>query len=64
MKEKFRTEKVDAVVNADETLLLFPPLGEKLIAPTGIKCVGMAITVDDEKKRGGRQYSLEIIVLN
>jgi hypothetical protein len=49
IREKFREENVDVVVNADETFLLFHPFGEKLIAPTGIKRVGSAVQVDNEK---------------
>jgi hypothetical protein len=33
----------------DETFLLFHPFGEKLIAPTGIKRVGSAVQVNNEK---------------
>jgi hypothetical protein len=40
IRENFREENVDIVVNADETFL---------IAPTGIKCVGSAVQVDNEK---------------
>jgi hypothetical protein len=49
IREKFKTQNVDVVVNADETFLLFHPFGEKLIAPTGIKRVGTAVQVDNEK---------------
>jgi hypothetical protein len=43
----FSLEKVNVTVNADETFLLFHPLGERLIAPTRVKCVGTAMQVDD-----------------
>ncbi len=49
IREKFTMENVDVVVNADETFLLFHPFGDKLIAPTGIKRVGTAVQVDNEK---------------
>jgi hypothetical protein len=49
IREKFREEDVDGVVNADETFLLFHPFGEKLLAPTGAKRVGSAVQVDNEK---------------
>lgn len=47
--DKFLAENVDVVVNADETFLLFHPFGEKVIAPTGMKRVGSAVQVDNEK---------------
>ena len=43
----FSRENVD--VNADETFLLFHPLGQRLIAPTGVKHVGTALQVDNKK---------------
>ena len=49
IRKKFKDEDVDVVINADETFLLFHPFGEKLIAPTGIKRVGSAVQVDNEK---------------
>jgi hypothetical protein len=45
IREKFKAEKVDVVVNADETFLLFHPFGERLLAPTGVKRVGTAVQV-------------------
>ena len=42
-------QKVDVVINADETFLLFHPFGQWLIAPTGIKCIRTAVQVDNEK---------------
>ena len=49
IREKFRMEKVDVVINADETFLLFHPLGERLVAPTGVKRVGTVVQADNEK---------------
>jgi len=49
IRDKFSAENVDVVVNADETFLLFHPFGEKVIAPTGMKRVGSAVQVDNEK---------------
>jgi hypothetical protein len=49
IRERFRSENVDVVVNADETFLLFHPFGEKLLAPLGVKQVGTAVQVDNEK---------------
>jgi len=49
IRAKFRAEDVDVVVNADETFLLFHPFGDKLLAPTGIKRVGSAVQVENEK---------------
>jgi hypothetical protein len=49
IRERFRLENVDVVVNADETFLLFHPFGEKLLAPLGVKHVGTAVQVDNEK---------------
>jgi hypothetical protein len=49
IRERFRANNVDVVVNADETFLLFHPFGEKLLAPVGVKCVGTAAQVDNEK---------------
>lgn len=49
IRSKFKEEKVDVVINADETFLLFHPLGERLIAPKGVKRVGTAMQVDNEK---------------
>jgi hypothetical protein len=48
-KEKFLREKVDVVVNADETFLLFHPFGNQLVAPTGVKHVGTVVQADNEK---------------
>ncbi len=45
----FSQENVDVVVNADETFLLFHPFGERLIAKTGVKRVGIVAQVDYEK---------------
>ena len=36
-------------MNANETFLLFHPFGENLIAPRGVKHVGTAMQVDNEK---------------
>jgi hypothetical protein len=49
IRERFRSENVDVVINADETFLLFHPFGEKLLAPMGVKRVGTAVQVDNEK---------------
>jgi hypothetical protein len=49
IRKKIKDEDVDVVINADETFLLFHPFGEKLIASTGIKRVGSAVKVDNEK---------------
>ena len=49
IREKFLSEKVDVVVNADETFLLFHPLGDRLVAPTGVKRVGTVVQADNEK---------------
>jgi len=52
IRKTFSSENVDVVVNADETFLLFHPLGQRLIAPTGVKRVGTALQVDNEKWGG------------
>jgi hypothetical protein len=49
IRATFLKEKVDVVINADETFLLFHPFGQRLIAPTGIKRVGSVVQVDNEK---------------
>ncbi len=49
IRQKFKDENVDVVVNADETFLLFHPFGDKVIAPIGKKRVGTAAQVDNEK---------------
>jgi hypothetical protein len=49
IRHTFLKEKVDIVINADETFLLFHPFGQRLIAPTGVKRVGSAVQVDNEK---------------
>ena len=49
IRQRFLKEDVDVVVNADETFLLFHPFGENLIAPRGVKRVGTAMQVDNEK---------------
>jgi hypothetical protein len=49
IRSTFLKEKVDVVINADETFLLFHPFGQRLIAPTGIKRVGSVVQVDNEK---------------
>jgi hypothetical protein len=36
-------------VNAEELFLIFHPFVDKLLAPTGIKRVGSAVQVDNEK---------------
>jgi hypothetical protein len=48
-EKNYKDKDVDVVINADETLLLFHPFGEKLIAPPGIKRVSSAVQVDNEK---------------
>ena len=45
----FRNENVDIVINADETFVLFHMLDGRLIVPTGVKRVGTAAQVDNEK---------------
>jgi hypothetical protein len=52
IRKTFSSENVDVVVNANETFLLFHPLGQRLIAPTGVKHVGTALQVDNEKWGG------------
>jgi len=47
---KFSIENVDIVVNVDETYLLYHPLGEKVIAPTGMMHVRTAVQADNEKR--------------
>jgi hypothetical protein len=49
IRERIRGENVDVVINADETFLLFHPIGEKLLAPMGVKPVGTAVQVDNKK---------------
>jgi len=49
IQKTFSRENIDVVVNADETFLLFHPLGQRLIAPTEVKHVGTALQVDNEK---------------
>ena len=49
IRHTFLKEKVDIVINADETFLLFHPFGQRLIAPTGVKPIGSAVQVDNEK---------------
>jgi hypothetical protein len=45
----FKAENVDVVINADETFVLFHMKDNRLIVPTGIKRVGTAAQVDNEK---------------
>lgn len=45
----FKEEKVDVVINADETFVLFHMQTDRLIVPTGIKRVGSAAQVDNDK---------------
>jgi hypothetical protein len=45
----FKNEYVDFVINADETSVLFHMQDGHLILPTGIKRVGTAAQVDNEK---------------
>jgi hypothetical protein len=49
VQERFCSNNVDVVVKADETVLPFHPSGEKLLAPVGVKHVGMVAQVDNEK---------------
>jgi hypothetical protein len=49
IRSTFLKEKVDVVINADETFLLFHPFGQRLIAPTRIKRVGSVVHFDNEK---------------
>jgi len=52
IQERFRSENVDVVINADETFILFHPFEEKLLAPLGVKCVGTAVVQVDNEKFG------------
>jgi hypothetical protein len=45
----FKNEKVDAVINADETFVLFHMKDTYLIVSQGIKRVGTSTQVDNEK---------------
>jgi len=45
----FKNEKVDVVINADETFVLFHMKDTRLIVPQGIKRVGTSTQVDNEK---------------
>jgi hypothetical protein len=45
----FKNEKVDVVINADETFVLFHMKDTCLIGPQGIKRVGTSTKVDNEK---------------
>lgn len=49
IRNQFYKAKVDVVINADETFVLFHMQDHKLIVPTGIKRVGTAAQVDNEK---------------
>jgi len=49
IRQRFLKEDVDVVVNEDETFLLFHPFGENLTAPRGVKHVGTAMQVDNER---------------
>ncbi len=49
IRNQFHKAKVDVVINADETFVLFHMQDHKLIVPTGIKRVGTAAQVDNEK---------------
>jgi hypothetical protein len=49
IRNQFNEAKVDVVINADETFVLFHMQHHKLIIPTGIKRVGTAAQVDNKK---------------
>ncbi len=49
IRNQFNEAKVDVVINADETFVLFHMQDHKLIVPTGIKRVRTAAQVDNEK---------------
>jgi hypothetical protein len=49
IRELFRAEEVDVVVNADETFVLFHMQDHRMIVPTGVKRVGTAAQVDNDK---------------
>jgi len=49
IRTQFKAANVDVVVNADETFVLFHMQDHKLIVPTGIKRVGTAAQVDNDK---------------
>jgi hypothetical protein len=45
----FKEEKVDIIINADETFVLFHMQSDHVIVPKGINRVGTAAQVDNEK---------------
>ncbi len=49
IRNLFKGEKVDVVINADETFVLFLMQDNKLIVPTDLKRVGTAAQVDNDK---------------
>jgi predicted ATP-dependent Lon-type protease len=49
IRNLFKDENVDVVINADETFVLFHMQDHKLIVPTGMKRVGTAAQVDNDK---------------
>jgi hypothetical protein len=49
IRNLFKKEDVDVVINADETFVLFHMQDGRLIVPTGMKRVGTAAQVDNDK---------------
>ena len=49
IRAQFLEEDVDVVINADETFVLFHMQDNRMIVPTGIKRVGSAAQVDNDK---------------
>jgi hypothetical protein len=46
VREKFREERITVVLAGDETFVRFNEVGEKVLAPSGSKHVGLAMTMD------------------
>ena len=48
MRKLFKEEDVDVVLSADETFLRFHECTKKILAPIGIKYVGVAPSVNEK----------------
>ena len=51
MRKLFKEEDVDVVLSADETFLRFHECTKKVLAPIGVKRIGVALSVNEKNGR-------------
>ena len=51
MRKLFEEEEIDVVLSADETFLRFYECTKQVLAPKGVKRVGIALSVNEQDGR-------------